>query len=323
MNAVRLIRTLAAASAALVLGSLANADTFTSNVTTNPGDWSSTSIWLQNGSAATRVPGSGDTVTIVSGDVVEVTSNQEVTALTVATGGVLKIDGPGSMVELAFPNAGNPSLSIADANGFILVDNARLRVAKTMSIATSASGTLQGQDNAAEIAIDTDDTTAVTLTVAVPVHGKLTFKKHDAGSAAATLVNSGGIDADVSGTITFGTGLTLSGSGAWTASASGASMVFNTAASNLSGAFTVGGSANITFNVASTSLTSNFILQSNGQFKFTASLTTSGTLSIACGSITREIAIENSAVFTYGSVASENCNPDPPATQISAHFNCA
>lgn len=307
-----------------------------------------------NASASLQVNASGVlTVTgaITASGTLQINSNGQVSVddLTVASGGLVQLDGNGaSIAELLFPSgAASPSLTINQANGVVLLDSARIRVAKNMSI--TGSGSLQGQNNTAEISIDTDNVTAVTLQPDVPIHGNLKLAKYDAGSAVATFHNNhaSGINADVSGTVTLGANVVFTGSGpwlvsasgaamvieanadpsastgVWTISASGGSMTWNAAASGLSGAFTVAGGGTLTFNVASSSMTSNFIVQANGLINVNQDVTTNGTLSIYCGTNTKiDVNTVNGAEFIYGSVADDDCATPPPATTISADFRC-
>jgi hypothetical protein len=302
IDAMKLNRTLgllAGTSAALVLGSLANArPTYTS---AGSGNWATGGTWTQTSSS----PVGEDVRTIQSGHTVTITGQEQVAQLTVASGGVLLIDGSGSpFAELNFTASGTPSLSIVGNDGVRLVDNARLRISKTMSI--TGAGSLQGQDNAVEVAIDTDDTTAVTLTVDVVAEGGMAFKKHDAGTAAANLINSNQFLANVSGLIiNLDSSLNSLDDDAsalqWYVAADGASMVFNEGTLGLQG---------------------HFQLDSNGLFVFNSSVTTTGTFAITCGSNSVEVDV-NSATFRYaGGIASENCNPNPPANQIATDYDC-
>jgi hypothetical protein len=186
-------------------------------------------------------PVSGDTAVVSTGHTVDITGQQQVTVLTVNGTGVLQINGSGSpYAELEFPNTGTPSITIAGSNGLVLMDNARLKVSK--SLTASGNGSVVGQDDAScEIMMNN-----ARLTVQLLVHGELTFLGASGGND--TLKNEKKIAADAAGTIELASSLELVVDSAsadcddprWVVDVNGsAKLIFNIAATTLEGAFFV------------------------------------------------------------------------------------
>jgi len=274
---------LSAASAALLLGAVSQARPTTYTSANGGGAWSSAGSWSpgsgppaagdtaiisQSNPITVSSSVGAATVTVNASGVLTVNASGVVTAptvgvsgqllinntgqvdaddVTVNSGGLIKLDGSsGQIAELLFSSsAPSPTLTVDQSNGLELLDNARVRVAKTMTT-FAGTGSLWMEDNAVEVALDTDNSTPVTLTVSLPVHGKGIFKKHDAGSAAANLVNSGEFKADVSGNFTLDASLdsvddTASSDGCsaprWAVDTASANLIFNKAATALNGGF--------------------------------------------------------------------------------------
>jgi hypothetical protein len=303
---------LSGASAALLVGAAAQAATVTSATS---GDWDQGGTWVGG-----NVPAAGDDVVIAAGHVVTLDDARTCQTLVIQTGaggnGQLRIDGSSSVWgELTFNAAGSPSLSIAPANGVVLVEFARIIVPKTMSFSSSSGvGSLQGLDNAVEIAIDTDNSTPVTLTVSVLAHGKMTFKKHDAGTAAANLINDFKFLADASGNFTLASTLnsvddTPSSDGCssprWVVDTAGANLIFNVEATGLSAGFLVdNGTLVCNANVTTAAVGG---APNSGKFKFMGG----GAVDVDAG---------NGIQFAFAGICpGSTCSPSSP---ISADTNC-
>jgi hypothetical protein len=180
-NAMNTVRTIAAVSAALLLGSVAAArpTNYTSAVATNPGDWSDPNNWSPAG-----VPAAGDTVTISNGDVVVVTDYQEITTVTIDSGCRLDIDwdGSGANAELRFLQpSGSAALVINAANGLRIRDgNSTLSFG--VSVRVQGSGSLQGEHNSAIIDLVPANGATVELRNDAEFHGAMVIKKTGAGT---------------------------------------------------------------------------------------------------------------------------------------------
>jgi len=198
MSTIRTLRTVSAASAALLLVGAAYGQTHTSAGT---GNWNNTATWNEG-----TVPTASSTVAINSGHVVTITDARQVTSVTV-NNGQLKIDGTsGTPAELEFPaSASSPSMSLAAADDLYLVDYARVEVQQDMTWSNSSAGSVKADAYAScEIAIGNPSSASnVTLTVNVPVSGQLKFigigtGNHSDGlsfaAVAITLPNSGSLE---------------------------------------------------------------------------------------------------------------------------------
>jgi hypothetical protein len=278
----------------------------------------------------------GDTATISAGHTITVTDTRNAVSVTVngtgvlqinnagkltvdtatvASGGLLEINGNGSpYAELIFPyNSGSsPALTVNQADGVQMLDHALITVAKTMSWGTSGSGSVKGLDDTnCQIAIgNAASASNVTLTLNLLVHGELQFVGVGAGANHNDgLANSGaGIVADT-GTISLASSLEIvtDGSSAdalrWKAEA-GAILAFEARATQLQGRFYAAGS--------------NSVLRFNNG----AQVTTQGKLQMDCPST---VDVNGTGSFTFvGGYQAGNCGspPSSPINSTSGDYTC-
>ncbi len=214
----------------------------TNYVSAGSGFWRDQQNWYPIG-----IPGCGDTVTIQNGHTIEVDDAQQVTSVTVQSGGQLNLvasDASGG--QLTFCAAGTPSLAVYTLNGVDLRDSGTaLRFEKSLTIA--GTGSVRGRaSDAAMVLLTGDAAQDVVLTSTILIHGALVIK--EAGGGDGFFYNIGGVSADAPGKVLElhpsldGVG-DISGGACiapmWTAMASGAVLRFGTPA-NLAGDFRVG-----------------------------------------------------------------------------------
>lgn len=190
---MRSARILSAVSAVAVLfaGGIAQArpdDTYQSNVAT--GNWNATGSWQYwDGSSwqtALSAPNAGDTVTVRNGHVITVTGSQGVTAVTVASGGQLVIDGTSAAATLLF--SGTPVLAINATNGVLVKQGGTLAFAAGLAI--TGSGNLKGEATNAQIDIQSGE-----LRNNVPFVGAMTILS--TGDAGADFKNGSVVHANI------------------------------------------------------------------------------------------------------------------------------
>ncbi len=302
MKLTRTFGMLAGASAGLLLSGVVQAQpyTYTSNV--NPsGAWNSAGSWTSS-NGGTTYPVSGDTATIVNGDTINITGQEQVTVLTINSGGFLNINGTGApYAELEFPNTGSPSASVAGSDGLVLVDNARVKISKDMTL--SGAGSVVGQDGATcEFGINN-----AILTVQLLIHGELTFAGMSA-DGTDSLVNQGEIRADTNGDIDLAASL---------------ESVTDSAVGSGNGCTVhrwkvdTHGSARLLFNVAATGLLGSFYVD-EGVLRVIQDVTTSGTeakLTFLSGG---DINVSAGKTFANGAVCSGSCG----STSMTGNNNC-
>lgn len=213
----------------------AAATEFTSVAT---GKWSSPLTWNQAG-----VPGCGDAVVIANGCTVTVDDEREVTSVIIKATGRLKISGNDAPARLTICSTGTPRLEVNQSEGLILSDDCvELRFATSLTV--TGSGSILGLNSGAEVVLAPGQDDSITLQTNAPIRGALVIKR--IGRGAGHFVNGSTVIASDPGkSITLHSSLTSiddtsSACNVWEVNALNASLIFDRAATDLSGGFGVG-----------------------------------------------------------------------------------
>jgi hypothetical protein len=171
----------------------------------------------RNMKAGDPLPTNGDTVGVLNGHTITVSSTgEQVTTLTVASGGQLVISaskdlslvgasptasftGILSITGTFFIGGSSPTVTVNAADAIVLTANTSImQVQASASLNNTSSGSLKGQNNSATVRIDVGSgSSPVTLTNNAIMHGRFTIDKVGGGSGAGNFDNEGLVKADI------------------------------------------------------------------------------------------------------------------------------
>lgn len=262
------------------------------------GNWHAAVSWevLVGGTwqPATTPPKCGDTATILSGHIITVNcTSSSITALSVAAGGKLEIDGCSSTQRAVLTVCGSgaePSVSIVPTDGLQLMDRfSELRFEASATI--SGRGSLRGRDSDAAITVVAASGQSTTLRSNSTIEGALEINA--VGSGDSAFENNGKMKADMAGEA-----ITLDSSLA---------EITDTEAVGVCDFYRweVKGNAALRFGQGASTLAGNFWV-GPGRLLLDRSVSTSGGLSIVHGGVIRTSILPPACFFFDGHCAS-NC----------------
>jgi hypothetical protein len=234
------ILTAAAAFAAVLMLSVpvVNARDLESNGS-GGGDWDDTNSWkdTSTGNPPASKPDANDSVTIKSGDEIDVDTTPEYADnITVESGGTLDIEGSctltldGSIYSTSYVY-GSDGVRLQGANSILRFVDRNQTV--------SGSGEILGVDDEAQIQIGNAGTTiTLTLASATTIEGTLHILAGPAASVPMTFINNGTVWANGTDVLDIDPDV-LGGSGKWWVTTSNAELEFSKGSTSLTGEFTV------------------------------------------------------------------------------------